>query len=708
MELTGPWRAHAADEDLRRVFHLHDLDDADWPEVAVPGHWRTQDAFATSDGPVLHRTRFTYERPRPDRRAWIHLEGVFSQGDVWLDGAYLGDTDGYFFPHAFEITDQLAERDDHLLAIEVGCSPVRDPGEKRALTGSFQDGDHLPADWNPGGIWAPVRIVETGPVAIRHSRAICTEANEARSVLALRCVVDTVEARTVTFHTRVAGTEHEHAVSLATGENRIEWTVTVPGVERWWPHRLGRQALHDVRVEVRLDTGEPSDRRTWRTGFRTVDLDDWVASVNGERLYLKGVALSPAATDFAHVTREDLETGLRAVRDAGLDLVRVHAHVSRSELYDIADELGLLVWQDLPVSHRFSRGVRAQAVRQAREAVDLLAHHPCVLLWCAHDEPYVVDGPRTAPLAPGLLRQQLPTWNRSIFDRSLKRVLRTTDRSRPVIAHSGVAPHLPQLDGTDAHLWFGRYGGSVHDLAGFARRMPRQVRFVSAFGAEALPDSVTELDLGPSGRWPDVDWARVEARHGIDADALRRTVPPESYPDAASWVTATQEHQAEVVGRTIETLRRLKYRPGGGFVAHRWQDVSTRSGLGLLDAGGHPKAAWHALVAACRPVIVVADLLPATVSPGDEVRCAVHVVSDERGEHPGATVRAALTGPLGTRTWQWTGDVAADDVTFIGELIWIAPSATGPLRLDLALETADRRVTNRYTGLVVAPRQSWG
>lgn len=707
MELTGPWRAHAADEDLRRVFHLHDLDDADWPEVPVPGHWREVPAFATSDGPILHRTRFSCPTPAPDRRSWISLDGVFAQGDVWLDGSYIGDTEGYFFPHDFEITDQLQERTDHLLAIEVGCPPVRDPGEKRSLTGAFQDGGHLPADANPGGIWRPVRIVETGPVAIRHSRAVCIEATETRGVLALRLVVDTVEARTVTFHTRVAGTEHEHAMSLATGENRIEWTVEVPRVERWWPHRLGRQALHDVRVEVRLDTGERSDHRTWRTGFRTVALDEWITSINGERLYVKGVALSPARPDIAHATREELETTLRAVRDAGLDLVRVHAHVSRPELYEIADELGLLVWQDLPVLHRFSRGVRAQAVRQAREVVDLLAHHPSVHLWCAHDEPFVVREPRTSALAPGFLRQQLPTWNRSVLDRALKRVLTTTDRSRPVIAHSGVAPHLPQLDGTDAHLWFGWYGGSVHDLARFARAIPRHVRFVSAFGAEALPDSVDGLDLGPSGRWPDVDWPRVAERLGLDVDTLRRVVPPEDHADYPAWRAATQAHQAEVVGRTIETLRRLKYHPGGGFIAHRWQDIGSRVGLGLLDATGRPKPAWDALVDACRPVIVVADLLPPRLEPGAEVRLGIHVVSDERAELPGAEVRAVLEGPIGARRWAWAGDLAPDACSRVGELTWIVPSTPGPVTLDLELTCGDRRVTNRYRSVVVAPGQRW-
>ena len=36
------------------------------------------------------------------------LDGVFYTSDVWLDGTYLGDTEGYFFPHAFEVTDALA------------------------------------------------------------------------------------------------------------------------------------------------------------------------------------------------------------------------------------------------------------------------------------------------------------------------------------------------------------------------------------------------------------------------------------------------------------------------------------------------------------------------------------------------------------------------------------------------------------------------
>ena len=73
--------------------------------------------------------------------------------------------------------------------------------------------------------------------------------------------------------------------------------------------------------------------------------------------------------------------------DANLDLLRIHAHVTRLELYDAADAAGLLLWQDLPLQWGYARGTRKEAVRQAREMVDLLGHHPSVALWCAHNEP---------------------------------------------------------------------------------------------------------------------------------------------------------------------------------------------------------------------------------------------------------------------------------------------------------------------------------
>ena len=108
MEQEGPvglgegWRAAAADDILRRAYTEARFDDGAWQDVVVPGHWRSVPAFAEADGPLLYRCRFEAAAPAAGRRAWLTFDGVFYQGDVWLDGRYLGDTEGYFLPHSFE------------------------------------------------------------------------------------------------------------------------------------------------------------------------------------------------------------------------------------------------------------------------------------------------------------------------------------------------------------------------------------------------------------------------------------------------------------------------------------------------------------------------------------------------------------------------------------------------------------------------------
>src|SRR5436305_15275801 len=138
MELSGSWRAVEADDELRRTCPDPDSDDSGWATVDVPHHWRSSRDFADSDGPMLYRRPFEAAAPDPGRRSWLTLDGLFYQGDIWLDGSYLGDTEGYFFPHTFDVTERLRDRSEHLLAVEVTCAPQTDRTANRNLTGVFQ------------------------------------------------------------------------------------------------------------------------------------------------------------------------------------------------------------------------------------------------------------------------------------------------------------------------------------------------------------------------------------------------------------------------------------------------------------------------------------------------------------------------------------------------------------------------------------------
>jgi beta-mannosidase len=701
VQLSGPWRATIADDDLRRSAIGLDFDDGSWPEISVPGHWRGHPDFAGADGPLLYRHAFHLDVPAEGERRFVTFDGVFYQADVWLDGAYLGDPEGYFFPHTFDITSLAGLATDHVLAVEVACAPQRDRTAKRNLTGVLQHGDVIDPDWNPGGLWRPVRIESTGPVRIDRLRVLCRDVNDARAHLRLHSRLDSDQPRTVRLQTLVDGVLlDEKEQPLARGANEVDWNLDIADPLLWWPWTMGDQYLVDVEVRVVIG-GEPSHRRVVRTGLREVSMDDWVMSVNGEPLFAKGANLAPTRAALADATPEEVRRDVELARDAGLDLVRVRGHVARPELYDAADELGVLVWQDFPMQWGYARTVRKQAVRQAREAVDLLGHHPSIAVWCAHNEPARVHDQRELVGASALRQivgQQLPSWNRTVLDRWVKRAFETNDETRTAIAHSGVAPHLPQLDGTDSHLFFGWQHGTIRDLDGFAATMPRMVRFVSEFGAQSAPAAAEFLrpEQWPNLDWPNLDWPALVAHHGLDLGAMERHVPPAEYATFDDWREATQQHQAMLLRHQIETLRRLKYRPTGGFCFLSLNDAGPSIGWGVLDHERRPKLAYQAVVDACRPVIVVADQLPGHVQPGDALALDLHVISDVRRLLDAVECTATLRWPGGSHAWRWIGDVPPDSCVRVGTVQFVVPDISGELWLDLTAVHGDEVATNRY------------
>jgi beta-mannosidase len=727
MDLGGSWRAIEADEALRRTFPDPGTDDADWLSIPVPGHWRNVSAFDTSDGPLLYRRRFDGPSPAADyTRAWLRFDGLFYQGDVWLDGSYLGDTEGYFFPHTFEVTGALRDRSEHLLALELTCSPDRDRTAKRNLTGVFQHWDCFDRDWNPGGIWRPVTIDTTGPVRIGRLRVLCLDATPERATLDIHAELDAIEATVCSVLTTVTRVgDHEGSPSsatsrpadhrLAAGVNQVRWRVNVERPDLWWPHALGDQPLYDISVEASLD-GTSSDERTVRTGLRQIRMNDFVATVNGERLFLKGANQGPNRRDLGEASPEDLERDVVLAEQAGLDLLRVHGHINRPELYAAADRRGMLLWQDLPLQWGY-RGIRRQAVRQAAEAVDLLGHHPSVALWCGHNEPFAIDVDPDSYASvnpegrPGIPRstvvrlatsQMFPTWNKTALDRSIRRTLQKADGSRPVVTHSGVLPH--PMWGTDTHLYYGWYHGDQRDLPGLLARFPVLARFVSEFGAQAVP---TAAEFCQPQRWPDLDWVRLARAHGLQKTIFDRRVDPARYDSFEAWRDATQAYQADLIRYHVETLRRLKYRPTGGFCQFSFADGQPAVSWSVLDHERNPKSGYEALASSCAPVIVVADWPAPAYRPGDAVRFTIHVVSDLRTPIADGQVRAQLTWPGGGRTWRFEGDVEADSCTRVGQLETVLPATprgrpapSGNLVLDLALDWPGGKAHNRYRAMI--------
>ena len=705
VDLNGVWRVTPADDDLRRNGIGLDSDDSTWPEIEVPGHWRAHPEFSDHDGPLLYRRRIVTDEIAEGRRRWLTLDGVFYQADVWLDGAYLGDAEGYFMPHSFDVTALSRIGEEHVVAVEVVCAPQRSHRGKRNITGIFQHWDGIDRDWNPGGLWRSVHLYDTGPARIDRLRVLCRDADDARAHVLLRTTVDCDEGRTVTIRTHVDDElVSENERRLAHGSNEVAWGVDIANPALWWPRSLGDQPMTSIRVDVVVD-GVVSDSRARRTGLRVVAWNDWSCSVNGERLFLKGANLLPTRAGLADATPEAMRRDVELAVETGLDALRVHGHIAPRAVYDAADDLGMLLLQDFPLQWGYARSVRSQAISQAQAAVDQLGHHPSIIQWTAHNDPAAVAVGIEGDTARSRLRyaaaHQLPTWNKTVLDRWVKRSFERADPTRLCVPHSGVLPHFPLLDGTDSHFYFGWYHGDVRDVERLAATVPRVVRFVSEFGAQAVPQAADFIDPDD---WPDLDWDELQTRHGLQKWVFDERVPPSEFGSFTEWRRATQEYQAELIRHHVELFRRLKYRPTGGFCVFAFNDPAPVVSWSVLDHERNPKLGWDALERACTPVIVVADRPPEVVTPGERLALDIHVVSDLREPIDAAVVDVTASWSGGSSRWRFGGGVDADSVARVGTIVVDVPNTLGILRFDLVMTAGDLLQTNHYsTAVTVLP-----
>jgi beta-mannosidase len=230
--------------------------------------------------------------------------------------------------------------------------------------------------------------------------------------------------------------------------------------------------------------------------------------------------------------------------------------------------------------------------------------------------------------------------------------------------------------------------------------VPRLAQFVSEFGSQAIPDND---DFMGAAAWPDLDWERLAHTHCLQLDPFERYVPPSSCPSYDDWRAATQRYQATILKHHIETLRRLKYRPTGGFAAFFWADAHPAVSWSVLDHERTPKLGYYALVGACAPVIVVATRPDESYNAADNLALDVHVISDRRDALPSVRTIATVTFADGsTHVQAWDGEVPADSCVRVGTITSTIPPVPGPVTVELRATGEGLDVTNQYVSRVLA------
>lgn len=295
-------------------------------EMSVPGDWNSARPELTYyEGPVYFR-RELETGPQPGKRQFLHFEAVNYAATVWLNGIELAHHAGGFTPFDVEITDILASTGDGVHSLVVRADSRHGP---ETVPG-------LDFDWkNWGGITRSVWLVTVPDTYIRDVYARL----DGDTVL----VDIAVDGPSRSGQRITASLGGRRGSGTSDAEGRAQLRIPARQLARWSPDR---PVLHDLTVS----TG--SDTLTDRIGLRTVTTRGREVLLNGEPVFLRGIsmheeAFGPEAT--REVSQAEARALLAEAKALGCNFVRLAHYPHADHVARLADEMGLMLWAEIPV-----------------------------------------------------------------------------------------------------------------------------------------------------------------------------------------------------------------------------------------------------------------------------------------------------------------------------------------------------------------------
>ncbi|WP_322175197.1 beta-mannosidase [Acutalibacter caecimuris] len=370
--------------------------------------WRDNEgaALALMDNSFTYTCRFTPAGGITGcKQALLRFWGVDTLADIELNGSPLGRVENMHRVYTFDVTHLLLEGENRLVVqIASPTGYIGAHGGEAYAQGSPDAMGGFPSlrkahcmfgwDWGPrlpdAGIWRPVELLGVEGARIQEVR-VRQKHTGGRVELSLG--VSAVSPAGVEF-----------AATLTDPQGRVTafpqrpMGLAVEDPQLWWPRGYGAQPLYTVTVRALVE-GREVDRWERRIGLRTatvaIEKDAWGESfaheINGVRVFAMGADYIPADNILSRITPARTRRLLEDACAANFNTIRVWGggHYPDDAFYDLCDELGLLVWQDLmfacaayDLTPAFARNIEAEVA----DNVKRLRDHPCIALWCGNNE----------------------------------------------------------------------------------------------------------------------------------------------------------------------------------------------------------------------------------------------------------------------------------------------------------------------------------
>ena len=365
--LNGVWKFHYAKNPGQTVpgFEAADFDCSAWDDIAVPGHlqlqgydraqyanvqypWDGHEPVEPGDVPWRYNpvasyvTGFTLDEPlAPGERLSVAFKGAESAIAVWLNGRYIGYGADSFTPSEFDLTDALVDGENKLAAQVFKWS-----------AGSWIEDQDF---YRFSGLFRDVVLYRRPVAHVEDLRVTCALGDDlSRAELRLRL--------------QLAGEGSVTASIDGVGElipdGEGGFTITIDSPRLWSsedPH------LYHLTIVVRDASGEVTELIPQRIGMRRFGIEDGLLKINGQRIVFKGVNRHEFGLQGRVMSREQTEADIRLMKANNINAVRTSHYPNNSFFYDLCDEYGLYVIDEMNLE---SHGIWDQVARGERAVED--------------------------------------------------------------------------------------------------------------------------------------------------------------------------------------------------------------------------------------------------------------------------------------------------------------------------------------------------
>ncbi len=660
----------------------------------------------------------------------LRMHGLATIAEVWLDGIKRLESDSMFVTHDLDIelngsatlalcfrslAPALAAKRSRARWRPRLVSPATLRNVRTTLLG------HMPG-WCPSvhavGPWRPVELLSDARHAVDNMDVVSRIDGDDGIVSLTLHFVHPHDAAASRASLSCGG----HVSPLQWSDARtLTGSVRVPCVERWWPHTHGAPTLYPLALH--LDDSGAIAQPLGSIGFREIEVErgaqgtHFQLHINGVPVFCRGACWTSADLVTLTGTEAQLRHAFELARDAGMNMLRVGGTmVYESEMfYTLADEYGVLIWQDFALAnfdYPNDAAFRASIECEATQFLARTRRFAALAVLCGGSE---ADQQAAMFGLPPSLRAQ------ALFDEQLPAIVAHERPDVPYVCNSpstGVWPFSTN-EGITHYYGVGAYQRPLDDV----RRA--QVRFAAECLAFAnVPDDATlhegsgairphdprwkaavPRDPGAGWDFDDVRDYYLQTLYGIEPARLR-------YEDPERYLDLSRAVVAELMGEVFAEWRSTGSGCGGGLV-WQLQDLRTGAGWGLIDATGRPKSALYGLARVLQPIQVLLtdeglngldihliNERAETLSAQLELVClrdgGVKVAAASRAMHlaPRCTARIAAAACLGQffdLTHAYRFGPRAHDVT----IATLRDAASGRI-VSEAFHLPERRIAERH------------